>query len=390
MAFTSLAFPPSTPLFPRAAVVLSYLQSFASHFNLAPHIRLNTTVQDVEWDGSSALWKVALSTDELLHFHYLVVANGHYRKPRYPQTLGLHKWLASGKASHSAWYRRPHYMGQVILVVGRGPSAGDISKEMCSVARLVIQSMRDAVEDSTRPNLRTRGPIIEFCDNGRVVFADGTSEDNIDHCILATGYEMSFPFFPGSIMKPSLIPSIPPLPFQLHNSTYNVFPLMKHLFPLQCPFPPHSIAFPGLPSPVIPFPFVEAQAYAIVKSWLHPESLDASKEAVSIVTRFERYEGDQFQISKAFMKFEPMEQFEYRDELYAYAFAGDSEEIKKRKVPILQRELFDYRFALRDEWLEMERNGESDDFVRGVGEGGDHEWESLMWRLLDKIQARQN
>ena len=46
-------------------------------------------------------WDVTLSTGEELKSDLVVVANGHFRKPRYPDTAGLRSWLDYGRATHS-------------------------------------------------------------------------------------------------------------------------------------------------------------------------------------------------------------------------------------------------------------------------------------------------
>jgi cation diffusion facilitator CzcD-associated flavoprotein CzcO len=122
MAYTSFPFPPSTPVFPKASIVQTYLEGYRDHFHLSPYIRLNTTVSDIHWDAESKVYKIALSTGETLSFDFIVVANGHNRVPIYPKTPGLSKWLQEGKASHSAWYRSPHNLGNIVLVVGDGLS----------------------------------------------------------------------------------------------------------------------------------------------------------------------------------------------------------------------------------------------------------------------------
>jgi cation diffusion facilitator CzcD-associated flavoprotein CzcO len=131
MWFAAMPFPSSTPVYPRAKVVEDYIDSFVSHFDLSLNIRLNTTVELVEREETNSFWRVRLSgpgyTSEWLRFDKVVVANGHYRFPRFPDIPGLGEWLAAGKATHSAWYRRPVDSGSLPLVE---VSVGDIATEM--------------------------------------------------------------------------------------------------------------------------------------------------------------------------------------------------------------------------------------------------------------------
>jgi cation diffusion facilitator CzcD-associated flavoprotein CzcO len=48
-------------VYPRAKVVEDYLDSFVSHFDLSPNIRLNTTVERLERDETNSFWRVRLS-----------------------------------------------------------------------------------------------------------------------------------------------------------------------------------------------------------------------------------------------------------------------------------------------------------------------------------------
>ncbi|TFK34479.1 FAD/NAD(P)-binding domain-containing protein [Crucibulum laeve] len=393
MAFTSYSFPPSTPLFPRASVVQKYLESYADHFHLHQHIQLSTTVIAVEYRAPK--WSVWISSGETLSFDLVMVCNGHYRIPRYPNTPGIASWLNARKASHSAWYRRPHNLGDTVLVVGAGPSGQDISTEMRTAAKTVIHSFTGALPQDVG-NLKRRGRVLSFGENGTVSFEDGSMESGVDYCILATGYEVSFPFLSPPNIIESIPPPVPPLPRELYNSTFNVFPLAKHLFPLQAHFPPTSLVFLGLLVRVAPLPVVEAQARAALRAFADPEALDGTQEAVDIICRYEdirKQVGDSpLAIAKAWHRFEPHEQFDYRDQLSEFAEAGPTEDgletsgLGKIRVHEWEREMYDHKGELRSMWVKLEERGEAEDWVRGVGEGGPHEWVDFMRRVLRKAQ----
>ncbi|PCH35290.1 FAD/NAD(P)-binding domain-containing protein [Wolfiporia cocos MD-104 SS10] len=393
MCFQSYSFPPSTPLFPPASTVEKYLSDFASHFDMNQHIRLNTPVTAVDWDTASSKWKVKVRGDEVHEFDLLIVANGHYRLPRYPTTPGLGAWLAAGKATHSAWYRRPEHHGKTVLVVGGGPSGNDISSDMREVAKVVIQSVsRGTSEDIDGGKFKKRGRLAELLDinEGRVLFEDGTVETGIDHCILATGYQHHLPFLPSSLLKLAVPPPVPPLPEHLYNSSYHLFPLARHLFPLSKSFPPSRLAFLCVLRAIAPLPVMEAQVRAALAAFAHPEILDPTQEAVDILTHYEdlraRFGDNDLQIAAAWHVFEPQQQFDYRDELHALAggrYAGP-----EWKVPQWVRDMYMERDVLRSEWRDLERRGEAEDWVRGVGEGGIEEWIELMHKLLKRADER--
>ena len=388
MAFTSFTFPPSTPVFPRAVLVQNYLESYAAHFNLTPHIRFETAVQVVQRDTSK--WKVQISTGETLDFDLVIVGNGHYRIPRYPDTPGLSEWFTSGKASHAAWYRRPHDLGNTVMVVGAGPSGKDIVAEMRTVARVVIHSSTGTTAEDIG-NLKLRGRVTRFGGNGQVMFEDGSTESGIDHCILATGYEMSFPFFSSNVTQHGLPPPAPPLPRELYNSTYHVFPLAKHMFPLQAKFPPSSLAFIGLLVKVAPFPLLEAQACAVMHAFARPDALEATREAVDIITRYEQLReelgDDSLSIAKAWHRFKDHEQFDYRDRMYEFAASSMGEGQRERIiVPEWQKEMYNKKDVLRRVWIKLVKSGEADEWVKGVGENGSHEWIDLLKKMLRRAK----
>jgi hypothetical protein len=137
----------------------------------------------------------------------------------------------------------------------------------------------------------------------------------------------------------------------------------------------------GLLKKVAPFPLAEAQAHAIVKIISDPRSLDVMQEAVDIITRYEvlRAElGDSvLSIAKAWHVFKDSEQYTYRDDLYAFAgFPVKAQE--------WEAEMYAYRNLLREVWRELEKTGEALEWVKGVGEGGMHEWIDVMRRMVRK------
>jgi hypothetical protein len=394
MGFPSYSFPPETPLFPRAHVVQTYLESYATHFNLLPFIRFSTTVVDARWESTQ--WIVTLSDGECLAYDHLIVANGHYHIPRIPNVPGLADWVKDGKAFHSAWYRRPDFTTDKVLVVGGGPSGQDIAAEMCPVASLVVHSFTNSAappKDIPTGNLIRKGRVAEFRANGQVVFDDGTMEDNIDRCIIATGFQMHLPFLEGSSMiKKGMPPDIPPLiPGELFNSTYHIFPLEKHLFPLQTQYPVSSAAFMGLITWSAPFPIMEAQVHAIVQVFADPSSLDPVTEAVGIIAHSERIRSagasTSLDVAKAWSRFGD-EQWSYRDELYQFVQDRESD-TPPIKVTDWEKECYHLRDEMRATWEGLETSGEAGEWLKDVGKNGVQDWVGLMYRVLDYARRRE-
>ncbi|THH11403.1 hypothetical protein EW146_g8056 [Bondarzewia mesenterica] len=377
MGYPSFPFPPETSLFPSSATVEKYLQDYATHFDLLHYIRLNTRVEETRWNISEQVWKVKLSSGELLDFDFVIAANGHYRLPRYPDTPGVNKWLDSGRAMHSAWYRRPQDIAhhQKVVVVGGGPSAIDISTDMRNVGTVLHSVPGEAyLEYYAYPpdadDYKKKVKIAEYKDNGDVLFEDGTTESNVDFAILATGYQFSFPFLPHQIH--ALPDPPPPLPTHLHNSSYHLFPLARHLFPLQADFPAHTMAHAQLP-----------------RVLADPSALDVPAEAVSVIERFQQLaseEGtdDPLRIAKAWLRFAPDEPFKYRAELNAFAKPGT-----EWRAPEWEIEFWDKRDTLRKEWKQAVKDGEGEELVKGVGKGGVEEWVDLCKKMLRRHEERE-
>ncbi|KAM6503610.1 hypothetical protein JOM56_000553 [Amanita muscaria] len=343
-----------------------------------PHVRLNTSVESVE--RKAGKWEVKVSTGESSLFDLVLVCNGYFRVPRYPATAGIEDWLKEGRATHSAWYRKPRNLGKV-LVVGCGLTGRDLAPEMASVSQTVIHSMPGG-QNEDRGNLKIRGRVSKFEDNGRVMFEDGIFEEDIDHCILATGYQTSYPFFSDSVLRRGVPPKFaPPPPTQLYDTTYCVYPLAKHIFALHDP----SLAFLRLALKTIPFPLAEAQARAIVHVFLHPEAFDPTQEALEITTRHERLRaqiGDDPHVMAKIYGHMRLEQFDYRDQLSQFS----AQTFEVVKVEEWERLALVNTYVLKNVWKELEKTGEADEWVQGVGENGIHEWVSLLERMLDRAR----
>jgi len=61
-------------------------------------------------------------------------------------------------------------------------------------------------------------------------------------------------------------------------------------------------------------------------------------------------------------------------------------------VPQWVRDMYGKKGVSRKEWRELERIGEAESWVRGVGESGGEdgakEWVDMMWRLVKKAEER--
>ncbi|MQM09976.1 hypothetical protein Taro_042863 [Colocasia esculenta] len=226
--------------FPGHREVLRYLEDFARDFDLYGLVRLGTEVMEVEMAEGGG-WAVrtrqvtgesdAGCTSEV--YDGVVVCNGHYTEPRIAEIPGVEAW--PGKQIHSHTYRVPlTFLDQVVVVIGNGLSAFDISRDILRFAKEVHIASRSRgsgapVKQPGYDNLWLHTMISSAEEDGTVVFLDGSSlhVDVILHC---TGYKYHFPFLKtnGHVIV----------------DDNRVHPLYKHIFP---PSLAPSLSFIGIP-----------------------------------------------------------------------------------------------------------------------------------------------
>lgn len=187
--------------FPGHEEVLRFLIDFANDFELVDLIRFGNEVTRVERVDSVGNQWVVESRGEYESgvelFEAVVVCNGHHTKPVVAHVPGIEKW--PGKQIHSHNYRHPMpYEDQVVIIIGGGPSARDISREIAKVAKEVHLSSRSpnitqVSKLENHPNIWQHSKILKACEDGTILFEDGSyvPADIILHC---TGYNYSFPF----------------------------------------------------------------------------------------------------------------------------------------------------------------------------------------------------
>lgn len=289
-------------------------------------------------------------------------------------------------------YRKPNPEHKRIVVIGASASGVDTSRDYADAGAYVFLSSNG---NSPLPvhsgyNVEVRDLVREFHPGGRVEFVDGTSEEDIDFVVVATGYQFSLPFLSEDILKTSLPPSFDPLPSANYNTTYSLFPLAKFIWPVgQSSFPPHTLAFLGLPRGIVVFPLLETQALAVYKAFKDPSALDIPKEREWLIKRVQSIkeklgpDASERDIAHDWHNFSS-DQFDYRDELYA--FAG-----LKRRVPWWEIDVvFEGRSELKKVWVDLLKKGEADEFVKGVGarKGKEiQEWVALMWTMIEMAKT---
>ncbi|CAN6717727.1 unnamed protein product [Malus baccata var. baccata] len=272
--------------FPGHTELLLYLKDFCDWFGLRELIRFNTRVsyvgmlngdhvvgcKDLKWVVKSVEKKTESFVEEV--FDAVVVATGHYSKPRLPSIKGMDAWKR--KQMHSHIYRVPEpFRDEVVVVVGTSLSGQDISMELVDVAKAIYLSGKslDISEGLSKvitkhENWHLRPQIDVLQEDGRVLFVDGSwiIADTIIYC---TGYSYTFPFLDTKGI--------------VAVDDDRVGPLYEHTFPPSlAPF----LSFVGIPRKIIGFPFFESQAKWIAQLLSGKTTLPSRDDMMQSIKEF--------------------------------------------------------------------------------------------------------
>ncbi|KAG8391631.1 hypothetical protein BUALT_Bualt01G0207400 [Buddleja alternifolia] len=262
--------------FPSHEEVLQFLIGFAEEFGLVDLIRFESEVVRVERVGlRNDEWVVGLrtqgrSSEEI--FDAVVVCNGHNTQPRLAHLPGIERW--PGKQIHSHNYRGPEpFTDQIVVVIGYGPSAIDISLEISKVAKEVYVSSRDPGIKISKldfvDNIWQHSKIDCVNENGEVAFQDGASiHANI--ILYCTGFNFHFPF-----LKSDGIVSV---------DDNRVGPLYKHVFP---PKLAPNLSFVGITNRAFAaFVAIDLQAKWIAKVLSGKANLPPEEEMMAEIEQY--------------------------------------------------------------------------------------------------------
>ncbi|OIW03075.1 hypothetical protein TanjilG_19355 [Lupinus angustifolius] len=121
-----MPFPKDFPKYPSKYQFISYMESYASHFNIVP--RFNQSVQSAEFDPSSEIW-VVRTQDFVYISPWLVVATGENAEPVIPNIPGME--LFHGSIVHTSVYKSGcEYKNKKVLVIGCGNSGMEVSLDL--------------------------------------------------------------------------------------------------------------------------------------------------------------------------------------------------------------------------------------------------------------------
>ncbi|KAK9035970.1 hypothetical protein V6N11_077992 [Hibiscus sabdariffa] len=223
--------------------VLRFLEDFPRDFGLMELIRFGNEVVRVELvdEVTHNKWVVQSRTRETDSkwgskeeaFEAVVICNGKHTEPKVAEFSGRDTW--PGLQLHSHNYRTPKQFenkntqvakmirvrgSQIVVVIGNGPSAIDILKEISPIAEQVHHAVRGPCENSSM--------VIKCAhEDGKVVFRDGSIvfADIILHC---TGYKFHFPFLLSNGIitvddnRTCISTEFSPLPFFCGNTLHGI------------------------------------------------------------------------------------------------------------------------------------------------------------------------
>ena len=114
--------------FPSHLQITQYLDSYSNRFNLWPHIRLDTKVDQVKKDEN--VWRAHTIDGQIYTSRYLVVCTGIYEKANLElQTTLFSNYTGSLYHSKEIKYPLARHNGDDVLIVGGGETASDIVSE---------------------------------------------------------------------------------------------------------------------------------------------------------------------------------------------------------------------------------------------------------------------
>lgn len=208
MHFPDHPFPDHLPSYMSHEHMLEYLDTFVHKLNLLKYMKFSRKVEEVralpQADGEEK-WQLTVlnlldpkAPPEIHVFDAVVVCNGHYAVPRYPNDIpGMDTF--KGSILHSHYYREPEgYAGQRVACLGGGVSGVDISVDIGAHATKVFWSHSDDPWKSVFPNNLEQTPPLSGIGAHSIKFRDAKTgverEEQVDAIVLCTGYSLSFPF----------------------------------------------------------------------------------------------------------------------------------------------------------------------------------------------------
>ncbi|KAH7099995.1 FAD/NAD(P)-binding domain-containing protein [Auriculariales sp. MPI-PUGE-AT-0066] len=252
---------PETPLLAPSNAVLRYWERVFAETRRPPKtsILFQQSVLQAKWNGSQQEGEWHLSVRDLatngtrtLAFDHVIAAPGVNRIPRIPAFTGQEDWLQHDPERaimHCMWYRdRRAFENRTVLVVGGGPSGLDMARHSSWLAKKVYWSRRDGGPGSPffdlPPDVESVPPLSHFTSTSAHL-SDGSVLSDIDYVILATGYDIAFPFITSGGQLDELVHGEQP-DDRLTTNLHYVRPLYEHTLSLDSRYPLGALYFVGI------------------------------------------------------------------------------------------------------------------------------------------------
>ncbi|KAG5113503.1 hypothetical protein JHK82_036772 [Glycine max] len=325
--------------FPGHEEVLRFLEGFAGEFGINELTQFETEVVKVERKGKEWVVESRTSRDgdsvSREGFDAVVVCSGHFVEPKLAEVPGIDTWR--GFQMHSHNYRVPQpFHNQVVILIGLGPSAFDISREIAQVAREVHVATR-LNPDLAGMKLGDYGKIMFrtavkcVFEDGLVAFEDGFSvyADAIIHC---TGYKYHFPFLETNGL--------------VTVDDNRVGPLYKHVFP---PALSPWLSFIGLTFKNSVYQIIELQCKWVAKVLSGKVLLPTEKEMTESVKEYYQLMEENGLPKRYTHSLYPL-QADYKHWLVAEIGLPPLEEWKENMLKQCFKNFVEMNEKYRDEW----------------------------------------
>ncbi|KIX08064.1 uncharacterized protein Z518_02719 [Rhinocladiella mackenziei CBS 650.93] len=147
-SISDFPFPEEVDDFPTSEQIHRYLESYADHFELRPHIQLDAEVKDLR--RADDKWEVEVlvnGTQTIVQrFDKILSATGLFAGPKYPKQSLAGAENFKGSVIHAIDFSDgSRYQNQNVLLVGLHATATDMVKELAGNARKVYIAHRSGV-----------------------------------------------------------------------------------------------------------------------------------------------------------------------------------------------------------------------------------------------------
>lgn len=271
MQYNGCPFPEDTEEFPTRGEVAQYLNEFSKTIENV-NIHLNSEVSMAKKVGEKWLVEVhnrVTGSNTSSDYDALIVANGHFRTPYFPEVDGLEAWKKRGPETiiHAMYYDHAEpFRGKRVLVVGNSASGVDISIQLSTVAAQVYVSCRkkDEMLSVDNPIAEEIGVVKSYNTDHSITLEDGTTISDIDVVMFCTGYLYNVPFLQDYQDQLSL---------KSESGFKNIY---KGMFFIYDP----SLIFIALQKQVTPMPLAEAQGVYVSRVLNNRITLPSTEEMV--------------------------------------------------------------------------------------------------------------